>query len=167
MQGFAGPQVEARVMPRTAHRVVDNEPFDEGTAVVGAKGADREYFGSPARQQHRLFADMADELAAICEFGDRNSPRQIGADRLCLIFGHSSLLRLSFAVRAFSSTSLVPPKARSQISTSKRPTHGELSQIFGRPRGRAKHAPAGGFDKTALDHRVMMALREPSNEGLA
>ena len=78
-------------MPGTAHRVVDNEPVRERAAIVGAMGADREHVGAAAHQQHRLVADVADELAAIGEFGERNSLRQIGAGRLRLIFGHSVL----------------------------------------------------------------------------
>ena len=82
-----------------------NEPVGKGPAIVGAVSADREYFGAPARQQHRLVADAADELAAVLEFGERDSLHQIGTDRPRLIFGHSSLLRLPYASFAFAERS--------------------------------------------------------------
>ena len=96
MQRFAGPQVEARVMPGTAHRVVDNEPFDKGTVIVGAKGADREDVGSPTRQQHRLVADMAKQLAVISEFGEPQFPAPDRGRPARLDLRPFLLLRLSF-----------------------------------------------------------------------
>ena len=69
-------------MPRTAHRVVDNEPLRERAAIVGAVRADGEHVGAATHEQHRLLSDMADELAAVRQFGESNSLRQIRADRL-------------------------------------------------------------------------------------
>ena len=106
-QGFPGPKVKARVMPGAAHRVVDNEPVGEGAMIVGAMGADREDIGAAARQQHRLVADVAEKLAAIGQVGEGDSSSQIGAGRPGLIFGHSSLLRLTLVAFAFRSTRLI------------------------------------------------------------
>ena len=94
-QGLACPKVEAGVVPGAAHHFVDDEPLGEGRMIVGASSADREDVGAPAHDQHRLVADMAEALAAVIEFGERNSLREIGAGGPRLIVRHPFLLWLS------------------------------------------------------------------------
>jgi hypothetical protein len=67
-------------MPWTAHRIVDDESIHERAAVVGAVSADGEYLRAAAREQHRLFSDVTDKLAAVRQFGGGDASRQIGAD---------------------------------------------------------------------------------------
>ena len=88
-QGFARAQVEAGVMPGTAHGVADHEPVDERTVVMRAIGPDREHLRPAAHQQNLLVADMADQLAAIGKRAERNALRQIGAAGLGLVLSHS------------------------------------------------------------------------------
>jgi hypothetical protein len=87
-QGFASAKIKAGVMPRTAHCVVDNEALRERTVVVGAQSAERENVSAAAHEQNRVLSDMADQLAAVRQFGESNSLRQIGADGLSLVFSH-------------------------------------------------------------------------------
>jgi hypothetical protein len=94
VQRFSGPEIEAGVMPRTSHRIVDNEALRERTIVVGALSADREDLSAAAQEQNRVLSDMADQLPAVWQFADGNSQRQIGADWLRLLFSHSVLPRL-------------------------------------------------------------------------
>ena len=81
-------KLEAGVMQRTAHRVPLDEPVGERTAVVGAGRTDRENVSVAAHEQNRVLSDMAGELAAVWQFGESNSLRQIGADGLSLVFSH-------------------------------------------------------------------------------
>ena len=86
-------------MPGAAHRVADDEPVGQRAVIVGAVGADREHLGAAAHEQHRLLADMAEQLAAVGQFARRNPQRQIGADRLSLIFSHCVLPSLFLRAR--------------------------------------------------------------------
>ena len=95
VQGLAGAKVEAGVVPGTAHRVADDEPVGERAVIVGAMGADREDLGAAAHQQHLLLADMAEQLAAVIEFGKGNSLPEIGTGGPRLIVRHSFLPWLS------------------------------------------------------------------------
>ena len=93
-------------MPGTAHRVVDDEPFRERAAVVRAMSADGEHVRAATHEQDSLLSHMADQLAAVRQFGGRDSERQIGADRLSLFLSHSALPGQFFA--AFAMPSLAP-----------------------------------------------------------
>jgi hypothetical protein len=65
VQRFTGSQAEAGVMPRTAHRVIDEETFRERPAIVRTGGADRENLIAPAGEQHGLLADVSHQHSAI------------------------------------------------------------------------------------------------------
>ena len=71
-------------MPGATHGLADDETFGERPVIVRASGADREDLRAAAHQQNLLVADMAEQLSAIGEFGERNALRQIGAGWLCL-----------------------------------------------------------------------------------
>src|SRR5262249_47713572 len=88
MQRFAGSQAEAGVVPRTAHRVVNQEPLRERSAIVGTGGADRENLTATAGEQHGLLTDMSQQHVAVGERVDRDSLRQIGAGRTGLFSSH-------------------------------------------------------------------------------
>jgi hypothetical protein len=79
------------VMPRAPHRIVDNEALRERTIVVGALSADRENVSAAAHKQNRVLSDMADELAAVWQFGESNSLRQVRTNRCGLFCSHSVL----------------------------------------------------------------------------
>jgi len=74
-QGFAGAKIKAGVMPGTSHRIVDKEALRERTIVVGALRADRENVSAASNQQNRVLPNSADQLAAVWQFGERNSLR--------------------------------------------------------------------------------------------
>jgi len=65
--GFAGAKAQARVMPRTAHRVPDHEPLGERAAVVRAGRAGGEDLLAPAHEQHRFTLGMADEGSPVAQ----------------------------------------------------------------------------------------------------
>ncbi len=67
-QRRAGAQIEARMVPRAAHRPVDEQSLVERSRVVSAGGADREYFLAPARQQDGLAACVAKHHLAVGQF---------------------------------------------------------------------------------------------------
>ena len=79
-------------MPRASHRAVDDEPISQRPAIVGAVSADREHVGPAPHEQHSLLRHMADQLAAVGQFGESNALREIGSDRLGLVFSHRALL---------------------------------------------------------------------------
>jgi hypothetical protein len=70
LQRLTGSQAEAGVMPRTAHRVIDEETFRERPAIMRTGGADREDLIAPAGEQHGLLADVSQEHSAIGKFID-------------------------------------------------------------------------------------------------
>jgi hypothetical protein len=57
-------------MPRTAHRIIDDETFRERPAIVRTGGADRENLVARAGEQHGLLADVSQEHSAIGKFID-------------------------------------------------------------------------------------------------
>ena len=59
-------------MPRAANRVVHHKAVGERAVVMGTVGADRENVASLTDQQDLFAAAMADESAAIGEFGEGN-----------------------------------------------------------------------------------------------
>src|SRR5271154_2567974 len=92
-------------MPRTAHRLIDDEPVEERSMVVGAVSPDRENVGPLAHNEHLLVPDVADPLAPVGEIREGNSLRQIGPDGSVAIFSHTALLRKSTIVFARAATS--------------------------------------------------------------
>ena len=99
-QSFAGPEIEAGVMPGTAHRIIDNEALRERAVIVGAQGADRENISAATHEQNRVLSDMAGELGAVGQFAGGNSQRQIGTGGLRLIFSHCVLPKQSLVAAA-------------------------------------------------------------------
>jgi hypothetical protein len=55
-----GPQIEARMMPGTAHGVVDHQTFGEGATIVRAGSPDGEDVGTPANEDHGIGFDEAE-----------------------------------------------------------------------------------------------------------
>ena len=102
-QGFAGAKIEAGVMPGTSHRIVDNEALRERTIVVGALSADGENVSAAAHEQNRVLSDMADELAAVRQFGAGIPSARSGPTGCGLLFSHFVLPGL-FSARVLRST---------------------------------------------------------------
>ncbi len=88
VQGLPGAQIKAGVVPGAPHRIVDNEPLDERSMIMGAGRAEGEDVSPTTHQQDILVADMADELASVGKRGERNSLRQIGAAWLRRVLSH-------------------------------------------------------------------------------
>jgi hypothetical protein len=60
-------QAEAGVMPRTAHRVPDDEPFDERAAIVRTRRANGEQLVAGTCQHDLVVADAAENHAAVLQ----------------------------------------------------------------------------------------------------
>src|SRR5579863_6683838 len=84
---FPGAQIEAGVMPGTAHALADHDALGERAVIVAAMRGDGEYFGAAAHEQHLLVADMADELA-VGEVWERDPLGQVRAARRGLFLRH-------------------------------------------------------------------------------
>jgi hypothetical protein len=66
-QRFPRTQAEASMVPGTPHRVFDQEPFDEWSAIVGTGGTNSEVLIALPRNQYGILTDVADEHAPIGE----------------------------------------------------------------------------------------------------
>src|SRR5690606_23010596 len=77
-QRFAGAQAEARVMPRAADGIADDEPLAERAAVMRALRADRADLVTDAYDEHALAFDAADDLTAGGKGRFVDSGRKIG-----------------------------------------------------------------------------------------
>jgi hypothetical protein len=58
--GLAGSETEARVMPGTANRVVDEQSFSERSTVMRARGADGEHVFATSREQDSVAIRVAE-----------------------------------------------------------------------------------------------------------
>ena len=83
---LAAAQIEAGMVPRAAHRAVNNEAVGERPMIVGAMRADREDVRAAQDQQHLVVADMSKEVSNG-QVGQRDALGQIGAARSRL-FSH-------------------------------------------------------------------------------
>src|SRR5262249_8543290 len=92
MQGLAGAQVEAGVMPGAPHRVADQESLGERPVVVRAMRPDREHVRALPGKHDLLVADVAEQHAAVGELRFRDALRQIGTACFGLLLGHGRLL---------------------------------------------------------------------------
>jgi hypothetical protein len=63
------------------HRVADHEALGERTAVMGAGSADGEERIAPAGEQHRLLADVAEEIPVLVQEPEQNALGKIGTGR--------------------------------------------------------------------------------------
>jgi hypothetical protein len=76
------------MMPWTAHRLPDQEPFPERPAVVRAGGIDGEDFRAAARDEHRSVLYLPYHHAAIGKVLFRDAHPQIGPGGLgCVSHG--------------------------------------------------------------------------------
>ncbi len=91
-QGLAGAQGEAGVVPRAANGIGDEHPLDERTVVMAALRADREERSTVACQHHRLARDLAQDHAAVGEFGTRDPLGKVGSVELLFLSTHRCLL---------------------------------------------------------------------------
>jgi hypothetical protein len=78
MDSFAGPQVEAGVMPRAADFILDDKPLGKRSLVMGAMGVYGKDVALEAYDQNILIANVTDQFA-IGKFGKCNALRQIGS----------------------------------------------------------------------------------------
>jgi hypothetical protein len=76
-QSLASAQAEAGVMPRAAHRVLDDQPLAERPAVMRAGRADREDLPAAPSQQHCVVANLTDKRRTIGELAFGNTVRQV------------------------------------------------------------------------------------------
>ena len=74
---LAAAQIEAGMVPRAAHRAVNNEAVGERPMIVGAMRADREDVRAAQDQQHLVVADMSER--GVQRSG--RPTRRLGSDR--------------------------------------------------------------------------------------
>ncbi len=74
-------------MPRTAHRVVDQDAVGQQRAVMRTRGADGEYLIATPREQHMFALGVAEQHFAIAQFGEGIALCEIGTAQL-FGFGH-------------------------------------------------------------------------------
>ena len=82
MAGFAGLDVEHRVMPRAVQPIPSDNTIGQRCAVVGAMGADGENVSAAAYQQNRLAAGVPGDHRAVGKFAFSNALAKIGTFRL-------------------------------------------------------------------------------------
>ena len=75
---LACPDIETSVVPGAADHVAHHQPLGQRPAVMGAGGADGKDLGATAQQEHLLVAQMAEQLAAIRQMGERHAGRKLG-----------------------------------------------------------------------------------------
>ncbi len=80
--GLAGPQAEAGVVPRAAHRVADQQALGQGAAVVGAVRRHREQLLALAHEQHGFAVHLALQHGPVGEIGQGHALGEIGPGRL-------------------------------------------------------------------------------------
>ena len=84
----AGAQVEAGVVPGTAHHAVADRPLGQRTTVMGAGRPDGEDLLAPPHHQHGVFAGVSDDRLPVHELGQRDPRRQIRSAWLSLVSAH-------------------------------------------------------------------------------
>jgi len=77
MQGLAGAQVEAGMMPRATDGIVNQNPLAERAIVMGALSVDGEEFGTPADEEDGLPIGMTDDLAAVGKIVEGDALSQV------------------------------------------------------------------------------------------
>ncbi len=82
-QDLSGSQAEARVVQRTADRVIHQEPFVQRPAVVGTGRPDGEEAGPTTCHEDRLVIEVTQEHSVIGDSIVRYAPTEIGTG--CLI----------------------------------------------------------------------------------
>ena len=90
-QGLAGAQAETGMVPRTANRIVDQQPFGERRAIMRADGADREQLVAAPGEQHRFAVRVPEQHGAVGNRRERDALREIGSAEFRLCFAHSIL----------------------------------------------------------------------------
>jgi hypothetical protein len=71
--GLAGSETEARVMPGTANRVVDEQTFSERSTVMRARGADGKDVIATSREQDGVAIRVAEQHRTVGDIGDGNA----------------------------------------------------------------------------------------------
>src|SRR5437879_4232481 len=80
--GIARAQLKARMMPRAAQRLANDEAFREGTTIVRARRSQGVNVGSDAYQHDRLAPRMPDKRDILGQIGYREPDSQIGTGEL-------------------------------------------------------------------------------------
>src|SRR5262249_9641800 len=93
---FARAQVEAGVVPGTAHLVAVDESLGERAAVVGAGRADREEIVAAADEEHGLAVRVTEQGLPVAHGARVHSGAKVRSDELRL-FRHGRLLRAYFS----------------------------------------------------------------------
>ena len=81
-------------MPRTAHRVTDDDPFHQRSAVVRTVRPDGEELGARPRQHHLLVTHAPEDHAAVTQCRGGDPCRQVDRRALFrLAHGHLRAVR--------------------------------------------------------------------------
>jgi hypothetical protein len=73
VQGLAGSQIEAGMMPGAADGIANHKPVPQRAVVMSALRPDREDFLPAADEQDGFTVRMADALAAVGEVSQCNT----------------------------------------------------------------------------------------------
>ena len=97
---LSAAQIEAGVMPGTAHGVADDQAVRQRAMIMRAMGVDREHLAAAADQQNLVAADVAQELA-VDEIRKRDALGQIRTARrsLTLLLCHRRIPRFKLSCR--------------------------------------------------------------------
>ena len=87
-QRLARPQAETGMVPGAPHGIADQQPLDQGAAVVAARRADREPFLALSDQQDCLVARVTHDHTAVRDVALRNALGEVRSGRAFLLVGH-------------------------------------------------------------------------------
>jgi hypothetical protein len=94
-QRLARAQAKARVMPRAADSLLDNQAFRQRAAVMRASCASGKDVVALPHQHHRLAIDLAEQRRILLKLVDVDAGFQVRSFRLFVAFRHAgSSLRL-------------------------------------------------------------------------
>ena len=171
---LARAEAEARVMPRTAHRVTDHEPLHERPAVVRTLRPDGEQFAARPREYHLVVTHAPEDQAPISQGRGGNPFRQVdGCVLLRLAHGR---LRAA-ARRNMNGSNLLETGCRARPMRTHRPTihiarsrsirrsqdHRSLSRLCASPGANGPDRPDRLNGKRASP--IASASRPPSTGG--
>jgi hypothetical protein len=77
--GFAGAEVESRMVPRTPDRLAHHEPLRQRAAIVCAYGTRREYLFALTHHDHWLAIEVAQQGFIFCKSVVFNARPEIGS----------------------------------------------------------------------------------------
>jgi hypothetical protein len=112
---FSTRQAEARMMPRTAHGVLDKKTVSKWSAVMRARRADCEHFIPASDKEHRFSVCVAEQHGPIGNIRNFNPLREIRSTEFWILLRHFDLdgpIEKAARVRAAASAHIRQPRAK-------------------------------------------------------